>query len=678
MRAHVPSFWKQETKSNLPWLTDECRDAIAAKHSAEGTSSYPEVAAWTTEVLRRVRGTYFVKLRYEMAHLPRCSKRWWALNKQLLNKQASPPLFPPLKAKSGAWCRTPASKANAFVETWLDKCMSPPETHEHFFHVVPDRMPHHFAIRTRHVRLLLKSLRQDQATGPDGFSAVLLKTLAKELSLPIAILARRIFGEGHWPQQWRLHHIIPIFKRGSAFLPGQYRGVHLTSILSKTVERVLGSPLTSFLEQHGYGNAQWAFRKKCSARDMVLMCVARWVLLICQGKKIGLYLSDIAGAFDRVSRHLLMGKLAQLGLPATFLDFLNSFLLPREGRVRVEGALSDVMLLCDMVFQGTVLGPPLWNTFFADVADHVPQGRQQIELFADDLSVSTWTPHDTSPAVLMDELQEVQARTHMWGGRNQVQFDPSKEHFKIVHPIHGEGDDFKLLGTLLDCRLSMVPCIQELLSKFRPKMRALLRLQHLYTQETMLGQYKTHIWSSKEYSNGALIMAAPSQLLRLDKAQRWYLHQLGLSDSEAFTKFNFAPPSIRRAIGMLGFLHKRTLGLCHPSLRDLLPVAVGLDADYHSKALDPFSGEVIFQRRLYERSLYAYILIDCRRRPWTCRLCLPSKLSSRTWPRVDRRSTRRIGGARSKVLLMWYECFTADRPRLGLACIVAHTYPNLF
>ena len=104
-------------------------------------------------------------------------------------------------------------------------------------------------------------------------------------------------------------------------------------------------------------------------------------------------------------------------------------------------------------------------------------------------------------------------------------------------------------------------------------------------------------------------MAAPSQLLHLDKARRWYLRQLGLTDSEAFTKFNFAPPSIRRAIGMLGFLHKRTLGLCHSCLRDALPVAVGLDADYHSKALDPFSGEVIFQRRLYERSLYAYILM---------------------------------------------------------------------
>ena len=33
---------------------------------------------------------------------------------------------------------------------------------------------------------------------------------------------------------------------------------------------------------------------------------------------------------------LLLSRLAQLGLPDTFLDFLNSFLLPREGYVTVE------------------------------------------------------------------------------------------------------------------------------------------------------------------------------------------------------------------------------------------------------------------------------------------------------------------------------------------------------
>ena len=36
---------------------------------------------------------------------------------------------------------------------------------------------------------------------------------------------------------------------------------------------------------------------------------------------------------------------------------------------------------------------------------------------------------------------------------------------------------------------------------------------------------------------------------------------------------------------------------------------MGLDANYHSKALNPFSAEVNYHNRLYERSIYMYILI---------------------------------------------------------------------
>ena len=93
---------------------------------------------------------------------------------------------------------------------------------------------------------------------------------------------------------------------------------------------MIAQPLVPFLEQHGYGSSQWAFRKKSSARDLVTILLARWVLAISHGMKIGLYLSDISGAFDKVNRCLLIGKLAELGLPSTFLDFLNAYLLQRE------------------------------------------------------------------------------------------------------------------------------------------------------------------------------------------------------------------------------------------------------------------------------------------------------------------------------------------------------------
>ena len=82
----------------------------------------------------------------------------------------------------------------------------------------------------------------------------------------------------------------------------------------------------------------------------------------------------------KISRTTLLGRLAEVGLPDVFLDFLSSYLLPREGRVCVENACSDAFAIADTVFQGTVLGPPLWNVFFAPVVDAI-QDANSLEKF---------------------------------------------------------------------------------------------------------------------------------------------------------------------------------------------------------------------------------------------------------------------------------------------------------
>ena len=160
---------------------------------------------------------------------------------------------------------------------------------------------------------------------------------------------------------------MPLFKRGSVSRPDNYRDVHFSSIIFKTVERVIVLLLIAFLEKRGHGKPQWAFRKHAAARDLIIFYAAKWVLSICGGRKIGMYLSGISEAFDKVSRTLLIGKLSQIDLTSTFLDFLNSYLLSREGKMAVEGTFSEAMFLCSMVFQGTVLGPALWNAFFGHV-----------------------------------------------------------------------------------------------------------------------------------------------------------------------------------------------------------------------------------------------------------------------------------------------------------------------
>ena len=79
-----------------------------------------------------------------------------------------------------------------------------------------------------------------------------------------------------------------------------------------------------------------------------------------------MYCSDVSGAFDRVDADLLLRKLSSLNLNARLLKVIRSWLSDRRGFVIVCGKKSFEMRLRNMVFQGTVLGPTLWNAFFGD------------------------------------------------------------------------------------------------------------------------------------------------------------------------------------------------------------------------------------------------------------------------------------------------------------------------
>ena len=57
----------------------------------------------------------------------------------------------------------------------------------------------------------------------------------------------------------------------------------------------------------------------------------------------------------------MLAKLHSAGVADVSIDFLNSYLEPRIGQMAIEGVLSECITLADMVFQGTVLGPMLWN-----------------------------------------------------------------------------------------------------------------------------------------------------------------------------------------------------------------------------------------------------------------------------------------------------------------------------
>ena len=156
-------------------------------------------------------------------------------------------------------------------------------------------------------------------------------------------------------------------------------------------------------------------------------CVASWILSITHGSKVGGYLSDISGAFDKVFKLFMMAKLFRAGVGDNYLRFLFAYLEPRKGQVAVEGELSDTFDLENMVFQGTVLGPTLWNLFFSDVAEAATRFGGTEAMFADDLSMFKSFDRLTDNLAIKNDLSATLNEVHAWGIRNRVSLNVAKE-----------------------------------------------------------------------------------------------------------------------------------------------------------------------------------------------------------------------------------------------------------
>ena len=407
----------------------------------------------------------------------------------------------------------------------------------------------------------MKALDEDSALGPDLLPTRILKQCAHALAPILHTLIIAILTFGEWPTLWTIHWVVPLFKRKSVYDPGNYRGIHLTSQISKVVERVIASLFVPQLILTGaFGRNQFAYMPERGARDALAQLVLTWISLFGNKRKIAFYCSDVSGAFDKVNSRRLLRKLRARGVPTEILLFIQSWLYERKARVAVGGQFSRDMNICNMVYQGTVLGPPLWNVYYADAALAVNLiGFLEI-VFADDLNCFKDFGLTVANETLHAEMHQCQYELHKWGKANQVTFDPAKESKHILALTGGEGHNFRLLGVPFDHALSMRDAVVELVSEAGWKMGAILRSGRFFTDAELVNLYKSQLLSYLEYRTAAIYHACENILAPLDKFQTRFLRELGISLEDALVHFNLAPLSCRRDMAMLGVLHRAALG----------------------------------------------------------------------------------------------------------------------
>ncbi len=559
LRQFVPTKSITTTPKAHPWMNDRCRFAIDEKISAKGTPEEIPARDKCSKILTEEHDKYVNRVRKKLSRLPRSSRGWWKLANSMAGKKTKSSGIQPLRTTTGEWARTSESKAELLAETFERKSALPAETANEYSAIGG----HDFAedkfvpIRVRDVKRVLASLKTDSATGPDGLATRVLKTCAKELAYPLALVIRAVVSQGCWPRRWCEHWVVPLYKKKSRADPSNYRGVHLTAQVSKAAERVLGPHFQRHLEQSGaFGDRQFAYSKGKGYGDALALSLLTWLLALEHGFLVALYCSDVSGAFDRVCSRRLGAKLATLKLNPRIHRILLSWLTPRISQVVVGGARSRARPLRDSVFQGTVWGPPLWNCYYEDSSKAVAKHGFTDIVFADDLNCTKVVDSALSNEQVMEEVKKCQTEVHAWGQGNRVIFDEGKESFHILHRTRGQGGNFTILGTEFDVALYMHDAAHKVSTEAGWRLKTLLRTRRYHNLREMVNLYKAQILSYIESRTVGLHHAAPTTLLCIDRVQRRFLREMRLTEREALADWNLAPLPCRRAIAMLGLLYR--------------------------------------------------------------------------------------------------------------------------
>jgi hypothetical protein len=268
-------------------------------------------------------------------------------------------------------------------------------------------------INEGHVHFLLKNLKPGKSTGPDGLPGVVLRNMRGVISPFLTALFRKILDSGQIPLDWKLGHVVPIFKSGDKHDPSNYRPVSLTCIVSKLFERILYSRVYAYLTANNLlSSDQHGFRENLSCETQIITLFHDLAKAMDCRRDVDVIFLDFKKAFDKVSHQKVIFKLNSLGIDPKVIQAIKSFLTCRTQRVVLDGTVSTSVPVTSGVPQGSVLGPLLFLIFINDLSHGL---SSNVRLFADDTVIYRTVSGPEDSLALQADLTLIVEWCHRWG-----------------------------------------------------------------------------------------------------------------------------------------------------------------------------------------------------------------------------------------------------------------------
>ena len=286
------------------------------------------------------------------------------------------------------------------------------------------------------VEEILRTLKTDKASGPDGLSNRILKELSHELSSPLCSLFNKSLSLGKFPSPYKDANVTPVHKKGDLSLVSNYRPISLLNSVAKLFEKLVFKYLYNHLQDNNMlSSLQSGFIPGDSTVNQLAYLYHIFTEALDAGKEVRTVFCDISKAFDRVWHEGLIYKLKAAGVSGDVLRWFQSYLSGRRQRVVLPGSFLEWVYIKAGVPQGSILGPLLFLLYINDIVKNI---GSNIRLFADDTSLFIIVNNPTTAALCLNSDLEKLSR---WAAIWLVTFNPSKNESllisrKINKPIH--------------------------------------------------------------------------------------------------------------------------------------------------------------------------------------------------------------------------------------------------
>ena len=127
-----------------------------------------------------------------------------------------------------------------------------------------------------------------------------MKELADAICFPLSILFNKSLKEGAH-KSWIVAVITASYKKGVRSVPGNYRPISITLVVSKIMESIVRDEIVAHMMKHNLlTNDQHGFVPGRDCITQLLLCLEEWTNMIENGVDFDVIYTDFAKAFDSV------------------------------------------------------------------------------------------------------------------------------------------------------------------------------------------------------------------------------------------------------------------------------------------------------------------------------------------------------------------------------------------